>query len=46
MLVYYLGLTYAETAAATGAPVNTIKTRMFHARHKLREYLTEIAGRR
>lgn len=39
MLVYYLGLTCEETAAATGAPVNTIKTRMFHARRKLREYL-------
>ena len=46
MLVYYLGLTYEETAAATGSPVNTIKTRMFHARRKLREYLAEIAGRR
>ena len=39
MLVYYLGLTCEETAAATGSPVNTIKTRMFHARRKLREYL-------
>ena len=39
MLVYFLGLTCEETAAATGSPVNTIKTRMFHARRKLREYL-------
>ena len=46
MLVYYLGLTYEETAAATGSPVNTIKTRMFHARRKLREYLVEVAGER
>ncbi len=46
MLVFYLGLTYEETAAATDSPVNTIKTRMFHARRKLREYLVEIAGER
>ena len=44
MLVYYLGLTYEETAAATGSPVNTVKTRMFHARRKLREYLSISAG--
>ncbi len=44
MLVYYLGLTYEETAAATDAPVNTIKTRMFHARRKLREYLSDHEG--
>jgi len=46
MLVYFLGLTYEETAVATDAPVNTIKTRMFHARRKLREYLVEVAGER
>ena len=44
MLASRMGLTYAETAVATGSPVNTIKTRMFHARRKLREYLAEIAG--
>ncbi len=44
MLVYYLGLTYEETAAATGSPVNTVKTRMFHARRKLRDYLSISAG--
>jgi RNA polymerase sigma-70 factor (ECF subfamily) len=44
MLVYYLGLTYEETAAATGSPVNTVKTRMFHARRKLRDYLSKSAG--
>lgn len=46
MLVYYLGLSYEETAAATGAPVNTIKSRMFHARRKLRAYLSKSAGTR
>ena len=32
VLVFYLGLTYQETAAVTDCPVNTVKTRMFHAR--------------
>lgn len=44
MLVYYLGLTCEETAAATGSPVNSVKTRMFHARRKLRVYLSKSAG--
>lgn len=39
MLVFYLGLTYEETARATDVPVNTVKTRMFHARRTLKEYL-------
>lgn len=46
MLVYYLGLTCEETAAATGSPVNSVKTRMFHARRKLRVYLSKSAGHR
>jgi RNA polymerase sigma-70 factor (ECF subfamily) len=45
MLVYYLGLTCEETAVATGSPVNTIKTRMFHARKKLRTYLEDEHGK-
>ena len=44
MLVYYLGLTCEETAAATGSPVNTVKTRMFHARQKLRVSLRKSSG--
>ena len=44
MLVFYLGLTYEETAEVTQCPVNTVKTRMFHARRKLKEYLSESAG--
>ncbi len=41
MLVYYLGLTCEETAVATDVSVNTVKTRMFHARRKLRAYLED-----
>jgi RNA polymerase sigma-70 factor (ECF subfamily) len=40
MLVFYLGLSYQEVAEVTGCPVNTVKTRMYHARHNLREFLT------
>ena len=43
VLVFYLGLTYQETADITGCPVNTVKTRMFHARRKLKEYLSASA---
>ena len=43
VLVFYYGLSYSETAEITGCSVNTVKTRMFHARRKLREYLAESA---
>jgi RNA polymerase sigma-70 factor (ECF subfamily) len=43
VLVFYLGLSYSETAEVIRCPVNTVKTRMFHARSKLREYLAESA---
>lgn len=43
VLVFYYGLSYAETAEIAGCSVNTIKTRMFHARRKLRDYLVESA---
>ena len=39
VLVFYLGLSYEEVAKVTDSPVNTVKTRMFHARKKLRHYL-------
>lgn len=39
VLVFYLGLSYDEVAQVTGCPVNTVKTRMFHARKKLRHQL-------
>jgi len=43
VLVFYLGLTYEETAVITECPVNTVKTRMFHARRKLKLYLSASA---
>jgi RNA polymerase sigma-70 factor (ECF subfamily) len=43
ILVFYVGLSYAETAEVIRCPVNTVKTRMFHARSKLRKYLAESA---
>jgi RNA polymerase sigma factor (sigma-70 family) len=43
ILVYYLGLSCSETARLTDCPVNTVKTRMFHARRKLREFLEDSA---
>ncbi len=39
LLVYFLGLSCDETAAVTGVPASTVKTRMFHARKKLRIHL-------
>lgn len=44
MLVFYLGLSYDEVAAISDCPTNTVKTRMFHARRKLRAVL-EQTGR-
>lgn len=46
ILVFYLGLSYTETARLTDCPVNTVKTRMFHARRKLRELLEDSADAR
>lgn len=43
MLVYYLGLSCEETAVATNSPVSTVKTRMFHARKKMKDYLATSA---
>jgi RNA polymerase sigma-70 factor (ECF subfamily) len=43
-LVFYLGLSYEEVATVTDCPVNTVKTRMFHARRKLKEQLTTSAS--
>jgi RNA polymerase sigma-70 factor (ECF subfamily) len=39
MLVYFLGLTCAETANVSGVPLSTVKTRMFHARKKMKDHL-------
>lgn len=43
-LVFYLGLSYEEVATVTECPVNTVKTRMFHARRKLKEQLKIAAA--
>lgn len=41
-LTYYYGCSYEEIAVIAGCPVNTVKTRMFHARAKLRKLLPII----
>lgn len=38
-LTYIEGRSYPEIARLMGCPVNTVKTRMFHARRKLRQLL-------
>lgn len=39
-LTYYHDMDYKEIAETMGCPVNTVKTRMFHARRRLRELLS------
>lgn len=41
-LAYFHDLSYLEVAEIVGCPVNTVKTRMFHARRKLRDRLPEL----
>jgi RNA polymerase sigma-70 factor (ECF subfamily) len=41
-LTYYEGLSYREIAEIVGCPVNTVKTRMFHARRRLRQVLPAL----
>ena len=43
-LTYYQGLSCAEVAVIAECPVNTVKTRMFHARRKLRMLLPQLDG--
>lgn len=38
-LTYFSGYSYQEIADVMGCPVNTVKTRMFHARRRLAELL-------
>jgi RNA polymerase sigma factor (sigma-70 family) len=40
-LTYYHGMAYQEIADTMGCPLNTVKTRMFHARLKLKDILSE-----
>lgn len=44
-LTYYYGYSYEEIAAIADCPVNTVKTRMFHARAKLKSLLPSFGGR-
>ena len=44
-LTYYGGFSYREIAQIAACPVNTVKTRMFHARRRLRVLLPSLAGR-
>ncbi|HEY0799819.1 MAG TPA: sigma-70 family RNA polymerase sigma factor [Steroidobacteraceae bacterium] len=43
-LAFHMGHSLMEIAAITGAPIGTVKARMFHARQKLREYLPTLGG--
>jgi len=43
-LAYHMGYSLEEIAEITGAPVGTVKARMFHARQKLRNYLPALGG--
>jgi RNA polymerase sigma-70 factor (ECF subfamily) len=40
-LTYYHGYAYREIAQIVGCPVDTVKTRMFHARRRLRQFLSD-----
>lgn len=41
-LTFYHGFSYAEIAQIVNCPLNTVKTRMFHARRQLRELLSKM----
>lgn len=43
--VLYLGMSYEEVAEIVDCPVNTAKTRVHHARKRLRSILTVYGGR-
>ena len=42
-LTFFQNLSYKEIAAIQGCPVNTVKTRMFHAKKKLQPILERMA---
>jgi RNA polymerase sigma-70 factor (ECF subfamily) len=44
-LVYFHEMHYSDIAEVIGCPENTVKTRMFHARKKLRSLLPESTGK-
>ena len=41
-LTYFFGYSYQEIAETMGCPVNTVKTRMFHARRRLANLLPQL----
>src|SRR5262249_31840702 len=41
-LTYFYGCSYEEIAAIAACPVNTVKTRMFHARARLKKLLPSL----
>lgn len=41
-LTFFAGCSYQEIAQIAHCPVNTVKTRMFHARHRLRDILVSL----
>lgn len=41
-LTFFAGCSYREIARIADCPVNTVKTRMFHARHRLRDILVSL----
>jgi len=45
-LTYYLGHSREEVAAIMGCTISTVKTRMFHARNKLRARVPVLAAPR
>lgn len=45
-LTYFCGFSYQEIADVAECPVNTVKTRMFHARRRLKVLLPRLAGDR
>ncbi len=44
-LTYLLDYSYVEISGIVGCPVNTVKTRMFHARAHLRRLLSALLGK-
>jgi RNA polymerase sigma factor (sigma-70 family) len=45
-LTYYFGYSYEEIAIIVGCPENTVKTRMFHARAKLKQCLQQLGQKK
>ena len=43
-LVYFHGLHYQDIAKVMGCPENTVKTRIFHARRRLRDVWPQLSG--